>query len=78
MQKLPEQALSFLVRRTEVRLGEDPASRYGYSLRGFEGAMRDAGSPFWISAPARLSTALQIRWEPEVYWTIAVQPSERS
>jgi len=57
-----------LVRRTEVRL-DDPASRDGYPLRGFEGPVRDAGFPIASGLWGREEPArLNVRWCRAVGW----------
>ena len=62
-----------LARRTEVRL-DDPASRDGYPLRGFEGPVRDAGFPIALGARRlEIRPRLNVRWCRDVAWEKTIQ-----
>jgi hypothetical protein len=70
-------AIPFLLRRTEVRIGQNPASQYGFPLRGLEELDWDAGSVRWTVLdlpPQRLA----IQWVPQAPWTkvVRMSPSE--
>jgi hypothetical protein len=68
-----KEALSVLPGEVESWVGESPASRCGYPLRGFEEPVRDAGCWPALWGCSSAAVVLPVRWAEEVCWLKVVR-----